>query len=206
MKHTHDHAHTSEPGAVRPRKQEQETASDEVTEVAPGVLRSQLPIELPGLGHVNCYILEDERGIAVVDPGLPGEDSWRHLGDRLGRAGYTTDDIHTVVVTHSHFDHFGGATRIRDATGADILTHESFRTAWNRADLAEHEDSESLTPASEEEQQAEIERIFSERLPWGTPRSRPPQAEIDRFLDLVQNLPTLTSKDLEAINPVLPEG
>ncbi len=46
----------------KPRKQEQERATDEITEVAPGVLRTQLPIEMPGLGHVNCYLLEDERG------------------------------------------------------------------------------------------------------------------------------------------------
>ena len=55
---------------ARPRKQEQEAASDEVTEVAPGVLRLQLPlIGFTGLGHVNCYALEDERGFALVDPG-----------------------------------------------------------------------------------------------------------------------------------------
>ena len=61
----------------KPRRQEQEQASPEITEVAPGVLRMQLPIDMPGLGHVNCYALEDERGIAIVDPGLPGDESWR---------------------------------------------------------------------------------------------------------------------------------
>ena len=92
MHHPH-HSHGGEPTApttvteARPPKQEQEPASDDVTEVAPGVLRTQLPISLPGLGHVNCYVIEDERGIAVVDPGLPGEDAWVDLVDRLGRAG-----------------------------------------------------------------------------------------------------------------------
>jgi glyoxylase-like metal-dependent hydrolase (beta-lactamase superfamily II) len=46
-----------------------------VVEVAPGILRAQLPIALPGLGHVNCYLLQDSRGVAVVDPGLPGPQS-----------------------------------------------------------------------------------------------------------------------------------
>ena len=53
----------------RPRKQEQEAPSEDVTEVAPGVLRMQLPIWMPGLGHVNMYGLVDDRGLAVVDPG-----------------------------------------------------------------------------------------------------------------------------------------
>ena len=31
-------------------------------QAAPGILRLQLPLRMPGLGHVNCYALEDERG------------------------------------------------------------------------------------------------------------------------------------------------
>ncbi len=34
----------------RPPKQEQEQASEEITEVAPGILRLQLPIMMPGPG------------------------------------------------------------------------------------------------------------------------------------------------------------
>jgi len=54
------------------RKQEQEPATADITEPAPGVLRMMLPISMPGLGHVNCYALEDDRGFTLVDPGLPG--------------------------------------------------------------------------------------------------------------------------------------
>lgn len=192
----HDHAHSGihthrahaasaeEQAPAKPRKQEQEDASTEVTEVAPGVVRTQLPINLPGLGHVNCYVLEDERGIAVVDPGLPGPSSWNDLNDRLGRAGYKVDDVHTVVITHSHFDHFGGAMRLRDEVGADILTHETFRTEWSRADLQEHEDSEALDINSPEGQEAEIERIFSQRLPWGGQRTRPADVHLDRMREM----------------------
>ena len=44
-------------------KQEQEPASDEVVEVAPGIVRMQLPINFTGLGHVNMYGLVDDDGI-----------------------------------------------------------------------------------------------------------------------------------------------
>ncbi len=115
----------------KPSRQEQEPASDEVTEVAPGVLRMQLPIDMPGLGHVNCYALEDERGIAIVDPGLPGQESWTHLVDRLDRSGAGLARVHTVIVTHSHPDHFGGAGRVRHEVGAELVTHELFRTWWD---------------------------------------------------------------------------
>ena len=84
----------------RPPRQEQEAASEEVTEVAPGVLRMQLPIWMPGLGHVNMYGLVDDRGLTVVDPGLPGPQSWRALKQRLKTAGYSLKNVHTVLVTH----------------------------------------------------------------------------------------------------------
>src|SRR3954466_15586281 len=94
-------------------RQEAERATTEVTEVAPGILRMQLPIQMPGLGHVNCYALEDERGVTVVDPGMPGKKSWGAMLERFATAGFRLRDIHTVVVTHSHVDHFGASGRIR---------------------------------------------------------------------------------------------
>ncbi len=93
------------------RRQEQEAARSEITEVAPDVLRLELPIRMPGLGHVNCYAILDRNGAAVMDPGLPGPGTWRAIQDRLGQAGLRVRDIHTVLVTHSHPDHFGGAAR-----------------------------------------------------------------------------------------------
>ena len=88
----------------------------------------QLPIWMPGLGHVNMYGLVDDRGLAVVDPGLPGPQSWKALKARLKTAGYRVKDIHTVVVTHSHPDHFGGAGRIAREAGAKLITHHAFST------------------------------------------------------------------------------
>lgn len=114
----------------RPRlpKQEQEAASEEIVEVVPGVLRMQLPIAMPGLGHVNMYGLLDRRGLAVVDPGLPGPSSWKTAKARLKAAGFRLRDVHTVVVTHSHIDHFGNAGRIAKEAGAELVTHRAFST------------------------------------------------------------------------------
>ncbi len=133
------------PAASRPKRQEQEPASTEVTEVATGILRSQLPISLPGLGHVNCYFLQDERGVAIVDPGLPGPQSWKALVNRLKQAGYKPKHVHTVVVTHSHPDHFGGAGRLRDTYGAEVISHRSFRTWFDPAE-DEVADDEATPP------------------------------------------------------------
>ena len=138
----------------KPRRQEQEPAASGIVEVAPGVLRSQLPISLPGLGHVNCYFLQDDRGVAVVDPGLPGPQSWRALVDRLKQAGYKPRHVHTVIVTHSHPDHFGGAGRLRDTYGAEVISHRRFRT-WFDPSEDEALDDETGSGAAPQ--------------PWGRP-------------------------------------
>lgn len=174
--HSHGHSHGATPaqdGTVRVPKQEQEDATTDITEVAPGILRSQLPISMPGLGHVNCYIMEDERGIAVMDPGLPGPESWDSLVDRLRRAGYKVGDVHTVVVTHSHPDHFGGALRLRYESGAEIVSHESFKTMFDDILVTDSEDSEDLAVRSFDEQMEIIERFMQQPTPWGGQRPGP---------------------------------
>ncbi|HJR25737.1 MAG TPA: MBL fold metallo-hydrolase [Acidimicrobiales bacterium] len=157
--------------APRPRRQEQERASAEITEVAPNILRSQLPVFLPGLGHVNCYLLQDDRGVALVDPGLPGPQSWRALVDRLRQAGYRPKDVHTVVVTHSHPDHFGGAGRFREKYGADVLTHRSFKTWFDPVTEEAGEPGEDGEPVRSEPPPMP----FGRALPWRQDQTlRPP--------------------------------
>jgi glyoxylase-like metal-dependent hydrolase (beta-lactamase superfamily II) len=154
-------------------KEEKQPASTEVTEVAPGILRMQLPISMPGLGHVNCYALQDERGVAIVDPGLPGRASWTALVDRLKKAGYKPKHVHTVVVTHSHPDHFGGAGKLRHDVGADIVTHTSFRT-WFDPD-----EEESV---ADEGDRTKARSPWEQKVPWSeTARFRPPIKRQLRF-------------------------
>ncbi|MBK9180049.1 MAG: MBL fold metallo-hydrolase [Acidimicrobiales bacterium] len=161
---------------TRPHRQEQEPAGEAVTEVAPGVRRVQLPIALPGLGHVNCYVLEDRRGVAVVDPGLPGPAAWKALRAGLERADVPLRRVHTVVVTHSHPDHFGGAGRLRRETGAEIVTHRSFRTFWDPDETGEDESPE--LPANPDRELAARARAgrspWQRETPWGGQRHRPP--------------------------------
>lgn len=107
-------------------RQEQESASDEVFEVASNVLRLQLPVDIPGVGHVNCYALCDSDGVVLVDPGLPGDLSWSALLARLDSAGIPLKRIHGVVVTHSHLDHYGGCAQLLEETKATLFAHRLF--------------------------------------------------------------------------------
>ncbi|MBI2706551.1 MAG: MBL fold metallo-hydrolase [Actinobacteria bacterium] len=187
----------------RPPKQEQEAASTEVTEVAHGVLRLQLPIDFPGLGHVNTYALEDGDGFALVDPGLPGEKSWNDLNDRLERAGIPRRRVHSVIVTHSHPDHFGGAGLLAEETGARIISSERFRTFWDFDDdeLAQREPGDGSPP---------VRRLpnFDRPTPWGGTTEGPPperrkqmEENIDEMLRWFRvPVPALRLADMDTIS------
>ena len=115
-------------------RQERLPARETVDEVAPGIARIQLPIMIPGLGHVNCYVLEDDRGVTLIDPGMPDPTTNKVLVQRLASIGVPPERVHTVLVTHSHPDHFGGAGRLKVEHRCDVVAHRSFHTPFDPRD------------------------------------------------------------------------
>lgn len=162
----------------RPRRQEREPAGHDVTELRPGIFRLQLPITLPGLGHVNCYALTDRHGVTLVDPGLPDPDSFVALTERLAQIDASPERVHTVVVTHSHPDHFGGAGRLRSSCGAEVVAHRHFSAVFDARDddIGELDDVVSRPDdgfdaaafASALLDEAEPTELPTRRSPWGS--------------------------------------
>ena len=180
------------------RKQEQEDARSDITEVAPGIARMELPIRMPGLGHVNCYALLDRDGVAIVDPGLPGNATWRALVDRLKQLDLEPRHVHTVVITHSHPDHFGAASRFQREVGSKVIAHCHFGEDWYGHDHDPEVSSDDMEAQREAIDDGARERDpdFDQKLeddtgraaqktrklvsrwdgpsPWGGKRPRPP--------------------------------
>jgi glyoxylase-like metal-dependent hydrolase (beta-lactamase superfamily II) len=201
-------------------RQERLPARDAVDEVAPGVGRIQLPIMLPGLGHVNCYVLEDERGVALVDPGLPGPSTNQVLVERLRSVGIPPERVHTVIVTHSHPDHFGGAGRLRVEHGAVVVAHRHFRTPFDipfEDDLAELEAAtdgitdeaapDDLDPGHTSGRSDRLERVLfgdgpipaipPRPTPWGEDGFRPAPEE----LEVMRSWDDLSKQGLLQLDP-----
>lgn len=155
-------------------REEQEDARPEVTEVAPGILRAQIPIQFTGLGHVNCYLLEDDRGWTAVDPGLPGPPTWKALKDRLRQVGARPKHVHTVVVTHSHPDHFGTAEKLRRESEGTMVAGTQFRTFFDLLEPDVVESPQDREPLDDGEALDRLRARFDRKTPWGGKMPTPP--------------------------------
>jgi len=72
-----------------------------------------------GLLRCNCSIVGDDvsRDAIVTDPG----DDISAIVAILKKHNLK---VGLIVVTHAHIDHIGGATKLRDLTGAPVYMHE----------------------------------------------------------------------------------
>jgi hydroxyacylglutathione hydrolase len=86
-----------------------------------------LPVGMLGC---NCSVLGDEatREAIVIDPG----DDVSKIVAILAKHGLTAK---TIVITHAHIDHIGGAHKLRALTGAPVYMHEADKMLSDRLDV-----------------------------------------------------------------------
>lgn len=92
----------------------------------------------------NCLLLRDGRHTVLIDTGTGTKHDDRTrtqiavepgdcLVDSLAAVGVSVGDIDTVILTHLHFDHAGGATH-RDASGVVVPTFPRARYVVQRGE------------------------------------------------------------------------
>jgi len=91
------------------------------------MIHETLPVGMLGC---NCSVIGDEssREAIVIDPG----DDVSGIMAILQRHGLTAK---TIVITHAHIDHIGGAQKLRALTGAPVYMHEADKTLSDRLDM-----------------------------------------------------------------------
>lgn len=88
--------------------------------LAPGVWR----LSTLGANLVNSYVFEEADGsVTLVDTGLKGRGPKR-IVEGLAALGKQPEQVHRILLTHSHFDHGGGARGVVDRTRAPLVAHE----------------------------------------------------------------------------------
>lgn len=87
------------------------------------LLRVELPHRHAPGGHVNGYLLGEERAL-LVDPGHRTDDLDSAVAER---------DVSHVAVTHHHPDHAGAVAHYADETGATVWCRQGRERAFDRA-------------------------------------------------------------------------
>jgi glyoxylase-like metal-dependent hydrolase (beta-lactamase superfamily II) len=85
-----------------------------VREVADGVFEI-------GIGFVNAYLVVVDDGVVLVDTGLPGRTA--KIEQALHEARRKVGDVRTILLTHRHPDHVGGAAVLHRESGARVVAH-----------------------------------------------------------------------------------
>ncbi|MCA2218377.1 MBL fold metallo-hydrolase [Jidongwangia harbinensis] len=73
------------------------------------------------VGFVHVHLVLTDDGVVLVDTGLPGKS--RTIERALGEARKTIGDVRTILLTHWHADHVGGAAALRRRSGARTVAH-----------------------------------------------------------------------------------
>jgi len=85
-----------------------------VREVVDGVFELRI-------GYVNAHVVVVDDGVVLVDTGLPGKAA--KVEQALHEVRRTVGEVHTILLTHRHPDHVGGAAELRRRSGARTVAH-----------------------------------------------------------------------------------
>ena len=136
---------------------------------------------IPTLGdYINSYAFVDDDGsVTLVDCGLKRAPA--KIVRALAAIGKHPRDVQRIVLTHAHFDHSGGASRMVDETAAlGVDVH---------ADDAEYVRTGTRVPGDTTSTSG---RIFA-RAPWGDFQATPVSTELTdgQVLDVAGGLRVL---------------
>jgi glyoxylase-like metal-dependent hydrolase (beta-lactamase superfamily II) len=74
-----------------------------------------------GLRGGNVYLLVSGEELALVDSGVAGDVD--KVVAQLQEAGFALPQLKSIVLTHAHGDHVGGAPELVRRSGAQVLSH-----------------------------------------------------------------------------------
>jgi metallo-beta-lactamase class B len=72
-----------------------------------------------GPGYVGVWLIPTSQGIIMIDSAQ--EPYVDYVMDNIKKVGFDLKDIKYILLSHGHLDHFGGAARIQEASGAHVV-------------------------------------------------------------------------------------
>lgn len=75
-----------------------------------------------GPGFVSVWLIPTNQGLILIDTAQ--EPYVDHVINGIKKVGFDPKDIKYILLSHGHLDHFGGAARIQELSGARVATLE----------------------------------------------------------------------------------
>lgn len=85
--------------------------------------RSSMNIHTLFTRVANTHILTNERGVYIIDAGMPHQA--RRIVNAIRKLGHAPNDVRLILITHGHIDHAGSAVALQRLTGAPIAMHRA---------------------------------------------------------------------------------
>lgn len=77
---------------------------------------------LTGGGDCLIYVIQTSKGLVLIDAGL-GEDIDR-LINNIKTLDLNPEDLTTLIITHCHIDHIGGAAALKNRYNLEVYAHK----------------------------------------------------------------------------------
>lgn len=76
-----------------------------------------------GSRSLGIYLIATPQGHILVNAGL--EESVPGIQESIAKLGFKLSDIKVLLISHAHYDHDGGAARIKELTGARYMVMDA---------------------------------------------------------------------------------
>jgi len=76
-----------------------------------------------GSKELGIYLITAPQGHILVNAGLA--ESVPSIGESVEKLGFKFGDVKILLISHAHFDHAGGAARIKELTGARYMVMDA---------------------------------------------------------------------------------
>lgn len=87
----------------------------------PGLLRIRVPLPIEAPDHINLYLLPlSDEEYCLIDAGWGDREGVEAIKHGLEERGLDISQVSTLIITHLHRDHAGGAALLRELTGARV--------------------------------------------------------------------------------------
>jgi len=78
---------------------------------------------LEGLQGANVYLTNSRDQLTLVDSGM--RKDVERIRAQIEEAGFEIEDLDTLLLTHGHGDHMGGAAELIRQSGAQLVAHQA---------------------------------------------------------------------------------